>query len=336
MNIVITKLRRLFVLFSESTTREGNHTFYASNTSTSWQFGTILYKETSLPTEIHFNAVFRYLTYVPPVKKAISELEVCEIGIVGCPPSHYGPLCNQSCPGNCRGPCDLTTGQCIFGCSSGWSGDNCKQDLYCRSNKTEYDIDSSYEKCPRGQFGRNCSEFCEGCISRTCDPNNGLCDKKTACNPGYVYGKYCNITCNNGFYGSNCLKLCSSFCLYQPCNRGTGECIGGCVSGLQGFNCTQVSAKKEDESFILSTQIGLFIGGFLLGALIAPVACILVMKKRQIRKKQGKKNSTKKAHSDEKQHYDDVRMENVSTYQDLSKDSTSNEYDQINTAYINH
>ncbi|XP_052071239.1 multiple epidermal growth factor-like domains protein 10 isoform X2 [Mytilus californianus] len=350
--------------FGESTTREGNHTLYASNTSTSWKCGTILYKETSLPTEIHFYAVFRYLTYVPPVKKAISELEVCEIGIVGCPPSLYGPLCNQSCQGNCRGPCDLTTGQCIFGCSSGWSGDNCKQacqagtygkncletcssnclNLQCNAGNGEcfegcndgWHGSDCKQKCPTGQFGRNCSEFCEGCISRTCDPRNGVCDNKTVCNTGYVYGKYCNITCNDGFYGSNCLKLCSSFCLYQPCNYGTGECIGGCVSGLEGFNCTQVSANKEDDSFILSTQIGLFSGGFLLGALVVTVVCILVLKKRQIRKKRGKKNATKKAQSDEKQQYDDVRMENVSTYQDLTEDSTSNEYDQINTAYINH
>lgn len=62
---------------------EGNHTVYASNTSTFWKFGTILYKETSLPTEIHLNSVFRYLTYVPPVQRGTSELEVCEIGIVG-------------------------------------------------------------------------------------------------------------------------------------------------------------------------------------------------------------------------------------------------------------
>ncbi|VDI06037.1 Hypothetical predicted protein, partial [Mytilus galloprovincialis] len=114
------------ITFGESTTRKGFHILYSSNTSTSWTFGTILYNGTSLPIEINFHTVFRFLTYKPPVEIGRSVLEVCEIGIVGCPPSHYGPFCDQSCPWNCRGPCDLITGQCIFGLI-GWSGDTCEQ-----------------------------------------------------------------------------------------------------------------------------------------------------------------------------------------------------------------
>ncbi|CAC5417489.1 MEGF10_11 [Mytilus coruscus] len=162
----------LYITFGEK--KEGTHTLYASNTNNAWKSGIILYQGNTLPSEINFNAVFRYLTYVPPVKGTFSELEICEIGIIGCPPSYYGLLCNQSCPGNCDGPCNLKTGNCIFGCLNGWTGDKCEQE------------------CPNCHFGRNCSQVCEKCISRRCYPVNGLCHITTACSPGYLYGEYCN------------------------------------------------------------------------------------------------------------------------------------------------
>lgn len=43
----------------------------------------------------------------------------------GCPPAFYSPLCTKMCPVNCKGPCDLVTGTCKYGCSSGWIGDTC-------------------------------------------------------------------------------------------------------------------------------------------------------------------------------------------------------------------
>lgn len=49
-----------------------------------------------------------------------------------------------------------------------------------------------FSGCTTGQFGRNCSMLCKGCVSRMRDPDNGLCDITTACNPGYIIGKYCN------------------------------------------------------------------------------------------------------------------------------------------------
>ncbi|XP_052071242.1 multiple epidermal growth factor-like domains protein 10 isoform X3 [Mytilus californianus] len=305
------------VLFGENTTKVGSHTLYASNTSHSWKTGTILYEEQFLPTKINVSAVFRYLTYVPPVQGKSSELEICEIGIIGCPPSRYGPVCNKLCPGNCNGPCDLATGSCTFGCLNGWTGDKCEQECQdskygkncletcsancvnpqcnkltgeciggCNDGWQEFECT---RKCPFGQFGKNCSEFCEGCLSQMCDHVNGLCDNSTACRPGYVYDEYCNTACRDGLYGSNCLQICSPFCLHVPCDRRIGECIGGCIHGLQGFNCMQ-----------------------------------------------GKDKASTKTQSHDQQHYDDVRMENVSTYQELRKDTESNEYDQINTAYINH
>ncbi|CAC5398621.1 unnamed protein product [Mytilus coruscus] len=390
----------VYITFGERTTREGHHTVYASNTSTTWKDGKVLYSGKSLPTEITFNAVFRYLTYDIPVLGIYSEIEICEIGIIGCPPSHYGPVCNQSCPRNCYGPCDLATGQCIFGCLNGWTGDKCEEaclagtygkdcieicsvnclnppcddvtecsngqfgrncstfcegcisglcdpvnglcdnttacnpgyeyskfcDIQCPigqfgrncsalcdgcmsrmcdpynglcDNTTNCNPGYVYGKycnteCPCGQFGRNCSEFCGGCISRLCDPVKGICDNTSACSPGYVYGKYCNTPCYYGFYGANCLQLCSSFCLHQPCDRETGECIGGCVRGFQGFNCTQVSLNKAEADFPQLIQIGLFIGCFILGALMIGVVCLLMTKKRLLREKRGRKTTRRK------------------------------------------
>lgn len=49
-----------------------------------------------------------------------------------------------------------------------------------------------------------------------------------------------------------------------------------------------VSANKEENISLLSTQIGFFTGGVLFGALIASTVCILVIKKRTRRKKHGR------------------------------------------------
>ncbi|VDI27171.1 Hypothetical predicted protein [Mytilus galloprovincialis] len=306
----------VYITFGESTTREGNHTLYASNTSTSWQSGTILYKETSLPSEINVYAVFRYLTYESPVEGLFSELEVCEIGIVGCPPSNYGLFCNQSCPENCNGPCDLDTGKCIFGCLNGWHGDKCEQ------------------VCQAGTYGKDCLATCSThCLYPQCHGVTGEC--LVGCNDGWQ-GFDCSQTCTDGFYGINCQQVCSPLCLLRPCDPRTGECIGGCVNGLQGFNCTEVSAIKEDIGSPVIMQVGLFTGGCLFGAVIATLVCCIIIKKRQERNKQVKENTTTETQRDDQQHYDDVKMENISTYQEITIDSTSKEYDQINAAYINH
>lgn len=49
-----------------------------------------------------------------------------------------------------------------------------------------------FSECSNGNFGTNCSSFCEGCLHHTCDPVDGLCDNTTICHPGYVHGDYCD------------------------------------------------------------------------------------------------------------------------------------------------
>lgn len=61
----------------------GYHTVYGSNDSNIWNSGIVLYNGTILPPEIKFQEVVRFLTYVPPVGIPFTNLELCEIGIIG-------------------------------------------------------------------------------------------------------------------------------------------------------------------------------------------------------------------------------------------------------------
>ncbi|CAC5412432.1 PTPRT [Mytilus coruscus] len=212
------------ILLGDGTIKEGYHTVYSSNNSDTWHSGTVLYNGTVLSIDIKFEAVFRFLTYVPSVQSPVTDLELCEIGIIGCRPTHYGPLCNTTCPQNCHGPCDLENGNCKFGCMNGWTGVKCEQECS--------------DDCPNGQFGRNCSRFCKGCVSSICDSVNGLCDNKTSCNPGYEQTETCNISCDDGEFGINCGQTCN--CLTETCSKEDGICPpGGCKKGWHGKSCHQ-------------------------------------------------------------------------------------------------
>ncbi|XP_076112604.1 plexin-B1-like isoform X2 [Mytilus galloprovincialis] len=125
---------KIFIVFGANSTKEGNHTIHASDTNGSWENGTVSTKfEPSNFTEIKFEfpAVFRYLFYVPSIQDSYSEVEICEIGIVGCPPTQFGPLCTKQCNVNCSGPCDLESGHCTHGCLNGRIGNACELDPEC-------------------------------------------------------------------------------------------------------------------------------------------------------------------------------------------------------------
>lgn len=55
------------------------------------------------------------------------ESTICQLHsyVIGCPPTHYGSLCHTTCPPNCKGPCEIDVGDCLLGCTNGWTGNRC-------------------------------------------------------------------------------------------------------------------------------------------------------------------------------------------------------------------
>ncbi|XP_076114506.1 uncharacterized protein LOC143082356 [Mytilus galloprovincialis] len=211
----------MYIILADGTTTEGHHTVYASNDSNTWNSGTVLYNGTSLPTNIYFDVVFRVLTYIPPVNSPVTEHELCEIGIIECNNGSFGKDCLEQCSANCwNTKCNHVTGKCVGGCKDGWQAFNC--------SKT----------CPNGQFGRNCSGFCEGCVSSMCDHVSGLCDNTTSCNPGYKQTAKCDLSCDDGEFGIGCAIKC--YCLIATCSKADGTCPpGGCEAGFHSKSCNQ-------------------------------------------------------------------------------------------------
>ncbi|XP_052080668.1 plexin-B1-like isoform X9 [Mytilus californianus] len=121
----------IFLVIGDNTTKEVNHTIYASNITGSRTNRTLLYSGNITGiTDIMIDNIFRYLIYELSINDD-SEVEVCEIGIVGCPPTQFGLLCTKLYPVNCSGPCHLETGHCTYGCLNGWIGDTCEFDPEC-------------------------------------------------------------------------------------------------------------------------------------------------------------------------------------------------------------
>ncbi|VDI18344.1 Hypothetical predicted protein [Mytilus galloprovincialis] len=234
-----------------------------------------------------------------------------------CDDCFFGTNCSRKC--NClQGPCNWFTGMCPpGGCEKGWQGESCDKG------------------CGEGKFGQNCNDSCDGCISNSCDAIDGLCYNTTGCEPGYYFEEYCNNICDDYYFGNNCTKQChclekpcnnddgicspegckegwhgkscdqacddwyfgnncawKCYCLTGPCNLLTGKCPpGGCQKGWHGVAC-EVSTVTAENKPLMSTHLGLFIGGFLLGILMATTACFLARKRRKLTKKQGKETVT--------------------------------------------
>ncbi|XP_063443557.1 uncharacterized protein LOC134724462 isoform X3 [Mytilus trossulus] len=167
--------------------------------------------------------------------------------------------------------------------------------------------------CRKGFWGSNCENVCsEYCQERHCYPGNGSC----------IFG------CN------------TDYCLNNNCNKFTGNCTDACKETRTGEFCNNFSintAETNDNEVTTRIEIfiGFFMGGVLLGILMTVVLCFVIRRKRQLPQKQSQDNGLKKTQSQDPQHNDDVRMENVSTYQNLIMETGANEYDQISTAYDN-
>ncbi|XP_063398426.1 uncharacterized protein LOC134683184 [Mytilus trossulus] len=200
IQVDMTEIRivtEIYLTGKVNTTTQGRvHTIYASNSSGDPKEGTVLYHGEWLPQSISTNATVRYLTFVPDNKSSVIELDICEIGIVGCPSTQYGPLCTIKCPLNCHGPCDLDTGNCISGCSNGWIGEKCGQ------------------ACSSGFYGQECLLNCSiNCLTPPCDHTTG------GCNGG----------CSSRWEGFNCTQVSARSELQEELN---GAAIGGGIGAV--------------------------------------------------------------------------------------------------------
>ncbi|XP_052067776.1 protein eyes shut homolog isoform X2 [Mytilus californianus] len=279
-----------------------------------------------------------------------------------CNNGYFGSECNRTCSKNCIKPsCDHVSGECNEGCIKGWEEYNCTKEcdvgyfgwncsqtcLGCISNKCDKAdgscsifsgckpgyVKSQYcnQECEDWFFGINCASRCN-CLNNPCNKFNGDCSAER-CAKGWQ-DISCNNECGAGYFGLNCAYVCDT-CFNQSCDIFEGNCKVGCNDGYRGRKCeTPVSA--ESLSLIKSS---FFMGGFasMLGILL--IILTVVIATRRILKKQESGKAINSSHSNfNEQHYDDImKMESVSTYQDLTKQTVtvSNDYDQINNAYVN-
>ncbi|CAC5385841.1 unnamed protein product [Mytilus coruscus] len=256
----------LYFAFRDVTSYGGLYIVYCSNTSDYLTGDKLVHNGVHVNNNSDVFDVCRYVTYVPLVVNENSQIELCEIEIGGCPYGKYGVNCDNNCSENCAGPCDLKTGNCLFGCLDGWTGNQCKQacnagsfggqclrtcSVNCLSSPCYYVTGeckggclkgwkgtNCTEECENGKFGFSCLESCDGCLAKSCNPVTGVCKDTSTCNPGYVYGQYCNKTCADWLFGTNCRKTCN--CRYNPCDKFTGKCSAdGCKRGWHGESCEE-------------------------------------------------------------------------------------------------
>ncbi|KAG0412001.1 hypothetical protein HPB47_010861 [Ixodes persulcatus] len=93
--------------------------------------------------------------------------------------------------------------------------------------RLETRFESCSAACPRGSYGRNCSERCECAPNALCDVMSGAC----TCGPGWR-GSFCELPCPPGFHGTDCGLRCDCRAGVD-CNAVTGQCLDS-VNGTAG------------------------------------------------------------------------------------------------------
>ncbi|XP_067666689.1 low-density lipoprotein receptor-related protein 6-like [Haliotis asinina] len=140
----------------------------------------------------------------------------------GCAGGRYGVGCTRVC-GQCAGGtflCEKTTGFCLAGCGTGYSGNFCA------------------EKCSRGTYGMKCSSVCGNCQSgTTCQHKTGYCP--SGCQPGWTGNTCKERVCSRGLYGSSCQNRCGNCKFGGSCSSSSGACPAGCSAGWRGSTCKQ-------------------------------------------------------------------------------------------------
>lgn len=55
-----------------------------------------------------------------------------------------------------------------------------------------------------------------------------------------LYYLHVFLECDDGTFGNDCVHQCSDHCLSDsPCNKQSGQCVGGCEPGYTSSDCSQ-------------------------------------------------------------------------------------------------
>eukprot|EP00105_Crassostrea_gigas_P010418 XP_011425691.1 PREDICTED: cell death abnormality protein 1 [Crassostrea gigas] len=184
---------------------------------------------------IYYNERLQGVVY-PDGYYSYVDSDLCEVEVYGCPVTgFYGSNCSIPCPDvNCQ-YCHIETGysQC---CKPGYQGHHCEL------------------ACPRGYFGNECTEKCNGTCSG-CNNVNGVCD--SGCIPGWK-GYHCNEECDRGSYGIGCNETCGHCRDVSQCSHINGTCLTGCEAGFYGDVCktaiTGITGYEHDVLNVGSIQ----------------------------------------------------------------------------------
>ena len=70
-------------------------------------------------------------------------------------------------------------------------------------------------ECSFGNYGYDCNQSCDGCLSNSCDKKQGVCTDTTGCKPGWRYIQSVQQMCDIGM-----LRKC--FIMHK---KGTTKCM---------------------------------------------------------------------------------------------------------------
>ncbi|XP_052692275.1 uncharacterized protein LOC128170528 [Crassostrea angulata] len=172
-------------------------------------------------------------------------------------------------------------------------------------------------------FGENCSHKCPtNCQGSICDSNTGHC---FSCESGYK-GLKCSQECRIGHYGKNCVHNCSTNCnVTSRCDRITGQCEGGCITGWTGNSCNQrINRQSCEESLknILIVNVLISTAIIVTGSVIN----FIIWKRNAAKNAQmglpnivSHQNTTVKTKENEDQQYTELKEENekCNTYEEM-------------------
>ena len=172
----------------------------------------------------------------------------------------------MTCPENCESGCDRNNRKCDFCKASLW-GDNCTDTCgNCADSRCFQNNGTCTDACEVGFWGDMCLDLCkhDGCLA--CERMDGEC---SICLPN-LWGFSCNITCSPacppsdddneiycnkltgdcdlgtcalGFYGTDCTKECSPYCVSKVCDFEKGICSIGCLKGWKNNFCNQTCSQ---------------------------------------------------------------------------------------------